>query len=86
MQLNVNDDTKIAEIWLSSHEKNDPEIQARLEEVCKKYKRTHLVAVYISGQHDLYHSTRDLLTYNMRRCAQLEVQRQKTQPLDPLNR
>ena len=47
----------------------------RLYEVYKKKK--YLVAVFESGEGDLYQSTLELLSYNKKRCAEIEVNREK---------
>lgn len=78
MEINVRDDKRLVDIWLTNAEKNDPEIRAGLQDIydeCKKKK--YLVAVYESGERDLYRSTLDLLAYNKRRCAELDVKREK---------
>jgi hypothetical protein len=78
LEINVRDDKRLVDIWLTNAEKNDPEIRAGLQDIydeCKKKK--YLVAVYESGERDLYRSTLDLLAYNKRRCAELDVRREK---------
>ncbi len=42
MELNVHDNTKIIEVWMTNAEKNDPAVQARLKELYAKYKRKSL--------------------------------------------
>ena len=76
MELKVHDNTKIVEVWMTNVEKNDPAVQARLKELYAKYKeKKYTVAVFQSGGGDLYQSTRDLLAYNKRKCAELAAQR-----------
>ena len=78
MEININDHKKMVDIWLTNAEKGDPEIQAMLKELFGQYKeQKYLVAVFESGERDLYHNTLDLLIYNKRRSAQLAVQREK---------
>ena len=78
MEININDSKKMIDIWLTSAEKNDPKIQDWLHSVYAKYKpQKYLVAVFASGDQDLYVSTLDLLAYNRRRCAQIAVRRQR---------
>ena len=44
----------------------------------QKYKeQKYLVAVFLSGEEDLYQQTRDLLLYNRQRHAEKEVQAEK---------
>ena len=68
MELNVHDNTKIVEVWITNAEKNDPAVQARLKELYAEYKeKKYTVAVFQSGGSDLYQNTRDLLAHNIRR-------------------
>lgn len=79
--MNVIDDKQMVEIWLTNAEKKDPELRAGLKDIYDKFhKKKYLVAVFESGEKDLYQGTRDLLAYNKRRCAELEVQREKQPP------
>ena len=74
--MNVDEEKKLVMIWLSNAEKNDPAVQARMKELYAKYKeKKYTVAVFHSGGGDLYQSTRDLLAYNKRKCAELAAQR-----------
>lgn len=76
MELNVHDNTKIVEVWLTNAEKNDPTVQAWLNDLYAKYKdKKYTVAVFHSGGGDLYQSTRELLAYNKRRCVERAAQR-----------
>lgn len=78
MELNVHDNTRIVEVWMTNAEKNDPAVQAGLKELYAKYKeKKYTVAVFQSGSGDLYQSTRDLLAYNKRRYAEVAAQRVK---------
>lgn len=80
MEMHVRDDKKLVEIWLTRAEKQDAQLREGLKDVytrCREKK--YLVAVYESGEGDLYQSTLDLLAYNKRRSAELEVQRAKRQ-------
>ena len=78
MELKVHDNTKIVEVWMTNAEKNDPVIRENLKPLYAEYKKKkYFVAVFESGEKDLYQGTLDLLAYNKRRCAELEVQREK---------
>lgn len=80
MEINVRDDKQLVDIWLTNAEKNDPKIREGLKDIYDKYKKKkYLVAVFESGGKSLYRSTLDLLAYNKRRCAELDVQREKKQ-------
>ena len=78
MEINITDSKRLVEVWLNNAEKADPAIREGLKGLCTKFKqKQYMVAVFESGSRDLYRSTLDLLTYNKRRCAELEVQREK---------
>lgn len=78
MEINVRDDMKLVDIWLTNTEKDDPEIQTQLRELYGKYRKNHcLVAVYQSGSRSLYEATLALLVCNKGRAAELDVQRSK---------
>ena len=73
MEMNVLDKTKDVEIWLTKAEKNDPQLRAQLKDVYAEWKKkSYLVAVYESGDKDLYQSTLDLLAYNKKRLKRTE--------------
>ena len=80
LEINVKDEKRMVEIWLSNAEKRDPVLHESLKDIYDKFKKKkYLVAVFESGEKDLYQGTLDLLAYNKRRCAELEVQREKKQ-------
>ena len=80
MQMNVRDEQKLVEIWLTNAEKQDRELRAGLKDIYDSYKKKkYLVAVYESGEKDLYENVRDLLVFNKRRSAEREVRREKSQ-------
>ena len=80
--MNVRDDKKIVDIWLTNAEKNDPALREGLNDIYKKYKeKKYLVAVFESGEKDLYQGTLDLLAYNKRRIPELEVKKAKQEVL-----
>ena len=80
MEMNVLDDKKIVEIWLTKAEKNDPDLRAGLKEICAEWKKKkYTVGVFESGEKDLYQSTLDLLAYNKKRLAELEVRKEREQ-------
>ena len=65
MEINVNEDKKIVEIWLSNEEKNNSLIKEKLKEIYDMYKKTkYIVAVYESGSADLFSGTKSLLVQN----------------------
>lgn len=76
--MNVRDEKKLVEIWLTNAEKKDPELRESMKDIYDKFKKKkYLVAVFESGEKDLYQGTLDLLAYNKRRCAELAVQKAK---------
>lgn len=78
MEVRLNGDSKIAEIWLTNAEKSDSGVQAQLKSLYAEYKKKgYLTAVFLSGDQDLYQQTTDLLKFNRRRSAQREVQQEK---------
>jgi len=80
LELNVRDDKKLVEIWLNRAEKADPDFREGLKDIFDKYKKTkYTVAVFESGEQDLYQNTLALLKWNKRRFAELEVQQEKKQ-------
>ena len=65
MEIVVDDTKKRVEIWLTRAEKNDENLRELLKPLYAKYKRMkYLVAVFNSGDQDLYANTRDLLLHN----------------------
>ena len=78
MEIDVNEQTRIVSVWLSSAEKRDAELRERLKPMYRRYhKDKYLVAVFESGEQNLEGLTADLLCYNRRRMAELEVQKEK---------
>ena len=67
MELTVKDERKLVEIWLTNAEKADPVLRAGLQSIYDKFKKKkYLVAVFESGNGDIYEQTRDLLLYDRR--------------------
>lgn len=78
LEMHIRDDKKLVEIWLNSEEKKDDHLREGLKDVYAQFKaQKYLVAVYESGEGDLYQDTLDLLRYNKRRSAEREVQKAK---------
>ena len=68
MEMNVRDDKQLVEIWLTNAEKKDLALREGLKDIYDKYKKKkYLVAVFESGEKDLYQGTLDLLAYNKRK-------------------
>lgn len=78
LQIDVLDDKKIVAVWLTRAEDANEAVRARIDGLCREYKpKKYQVAVYKSGREDLHTSVLDLLAYNKRRIAELQVQREK---------
>lgn len=78
MEIHVRDDKHFVEVWLSNAEKKDTSLREGLKRLYDEYKKKkYLVAVFESGEGDLYQSTLELLSYNKQRCADIEVNREK---------
>lgn len=76
--MNINEQSKIVELWLTRAERDDPALRESLRPIYRQYKdQKYLVAVFLSGEEELYQQTRDLLRYNRRRQAEKEVQSMK---------
>lgn len=79
LQIDVLDNKKIVAVWLTRAEDANETVRARIDGLCREYKpRKYQVAVYKSGREDLHTSVLDLLAYNKRRAAELQVQREKS--------
>lgn len=78
MEINVHDDRKIVEIWLTNAEKRDTDLRERLKPLYREYKeKKYLVAVFESGDGDLYENTIALLLSNRRKLAEKEVREEQ---------
>lgn len=74
MEINVNREAGIAEIWLTKAERDDKVIRESLKPLYKKFREEKLLpAVYLSGDDDLLDCTAALLKYNRMRSAEMEV-------------
>lgn len=79
MDIKIDPQSKIVEVWQTHADQNDAALQAQLKSMYADWKKQKfLVAVYRSGNEDLYAATRDLLAYNKKRTAELAVRREKT--------
>ena len=78
MRIAVRKESKIVELWLNRAEKEDAAFRESLKPLYQTYKaQNYLVAVFLSGEEELYQQTRDLLFYNRRRQAEMEVLEQR---------
>lgn len=82
LEINVRDDNKIVEVWLTNKEKRDQVLQEKLKLLYRDYNaQNYLVAVFLSGTENLEQRTSDLLCYNKKRIAEMEVRQGKGQGL-----
>ncbi len=73
MEVNINNNAKRVNIWLTKVESGNPELQATLKQLYKIYKaQKYLVVVYESGTENLEDLTRELLLYNRIRLQELD--------------
>lgn len=78
MEININKERRIVDVWLSTQESCDPVLKERLGLLYQIFAaQKYLVAVFRSGERDLVQSTSDLLCYNRKRIAELELEREK---------
>ena len=78
MQIDLDTRIRIAEIYLSRRDQEDPEIQAQLTPLFKEYKaKGYMVAVYRSGNKDLTRQTSDLLCHNRKSMAHQAVVKER---------
>ena len=79
MEMTVHDEQKIVEIWLTNAEKENPQTRQSLKEVYNYYRDSkYLVAVFESGEGNLYDQTLALLKYNRKKSAETELQMEKS--------
>lgn len=78
LEINVHDEQKQVDIWLTNQEQTDQLAQMKLKAQYRKYTEKHyMVAVFFSGNQNLTEETSALLRYNRRRTAEWEVQREQ---------
>ena len=81
MQVTVKEKSKIVEMWLTKAERDDVQFREKLKPMYATLKQKgYCVAVFLSGDGDLYEATRDLLLYNRRRLASQAVLHNKCNP------
>ena len=78
MEINVKDDRKTVEIWLTNTEKHNEALREQLKPLYKEYRdKKYLVAVFQSGSRELADATSDLICYNRKRLAEQETARER---------
>ena len=84
MRIHMDEEKRIAEIWLTKAESADPAVEARLKpfyKECKDHK--YLAVVYRSGRESLLETTKDLLRHNRNLDVHPQpVRKSRTRSLD----
>ena len=84
MRIHMDEEKRIAEIWLTKAESDDPAVDARLKpfyKECKDHK--YLAVVYRSGRESLLETTTDLLRHNRNLDVHPQpVRKSRTRSLD----
>ena len=84
MRIHMDEEKRIAEIWLTRAESDDPAVEARLKpfyKECKDHK--YLAVVYRSGRESLLETTKDLLRHNRNLDVHPQpVRKSRTRSLD----
>ena len=76
----MNEAGKIAEFWLTNAEKNDENLKASLKPLYEKYKREkYQVALFLSGNRELFTQIDSLLNHNRNVLARKETERERQQ-------
>jgi len=80
LEINICNDKKIVEVWLTQAERDDPVVKESLKPMYQAYvSKKYTVAVFFSGNGDLYQQMSDLVCYNRKRLAEMEVEQEETQ-------
>ena len=81
MEINIHEDKKVVDVWLTKAEKHDENVSAQLKQLYAKYKNTeYTVVVFKSGSKDLYQGTLNLCRYNRNRMAAAQIYRERMAP------
>lgn len=78
MEIDVNDSTRIVEIWLTNTDQKDPALCERLPAMYREFKsKGYLVAVFKSGLENLSDKTLSLLLHNREVFAKRDIEAEK---------
>ena len=78
MEFIVSRNRKTVEIWLTAAEHADSARMGSLAPLFSVYhKRKYTVAIYVSGDHDFYEATLQLLACNKKRSVELIARQSK---------
>ena len=82
LEINVRNDRKIVEVWLTNQEKQDKGVQEQLDILYQQYmEKKYFIVVYMSGDQDLAEETSALLRYNRKRLAEQEVRKKRARTI-----
>lgn len=66
MEYIIDNEKKIAQVWMSHADQESTEKQSELKEfIAERWKEKIFVCVYHSGNGSLLENTKELLTYNL---------------------
>lgn len=78
MEINVHEDKKLVDIWLTKRDRDDRELQESLKPLYQNYaEKQYTVAVFMGGDLDLAEETGALLCYNRKRMVGLEIHQEQ---------
>lgn len=78
MEIDIRENQRIVEIWLSKTERDDPGLSDTLRQICAEYgPRKYTVAVFKSGEEDLFELSSELLLTNRRKLAERETESER---------
>lgn len=66
LEINVSENKRIVEIWLTNQEQEDDSISEFVQNTADKYSdKKYKVAVFMSGDNDLFDCTEGLIEHNL---------------------
>lgn len=78
MEMYVNQQNKIVELWLTNDEQQDQVLMRSLHAQYQQYKeKKYKVAVFCSGSRELANVTEDLLLHNRTVVARKDLEREQ---------
>ena len=78
LEIQIMDKDKLVEVWLAKDEKANLTVQGYLQKLYAQFRaKKYTVAVYVSGDGDLFQDTLALLRYNRRRSTEQAVETAK---------
>lgn len=78
MEIDILNERKIVEIWITRTEQTDSALRADLHPICQQYKQQgYLVIIFSSGSQDLAEMASALLCYNCKHLAELQTKQEK---------